>query len=409
MLEILLEKSQERPAERPEKNMSKIAREFTIDNFTGKSTNAEQWMKSFEKECERFGVTEEENRIEVLKSFMEKGAADWYASALLKFTVNKGWEAWKKSFEDTFGGNNWSTTRYALTFKYQSGSILDYALKKEKLLLELRKSMDVETIIDLIAVGLPNFILDKIDKKNLRKTEDLFGEISPRSNNSSSSSSGSSEQRRFGTCDGMRARETESGAAADRQAHNRSRQISSSTQHVETQHSTKLSSSDMYNYNKKHRLTRRPSHLRVMDLVQTFSGDSGQLENMPCYVRLLIFQWWTINLRIYSQPSHLRVMDLAQTFSGDSGQLENKPCYVRLCSSADLPVHEQNPSQPSILHLKAKSVQSRKRKIFSNVYQALSRVTLSCFNFVEYQGLQGELFRSGSKIFTKLDQGSPDT
>ncbi|CAB0041133.1 unnamed protein product [Trichogramma brassicae] len=32
---------------------------------------------------------------------------------------------------------------------------------------------------------------------------------------------------------------------------------------------------------------RRPSHLRVMDLDQTFSGDSGQLENMlSCYVRL---------------------------------------------------------------------------------------------------------------------------
>ncbi|KAL7294472.1 hypothetical protein TKK_0012466 [Trichogramma kaykai] len=175
MLEKLLEKNQERPI--AEKNMGKIAREFTIDNFTGKSANAEQWMKSFEKECERFGVTEEENRIEILKSFMEKEAADWYASALLKLTVNKGWEAWKKSFVDTFGSNNWSTTRYALTFKYQSGSILDYALKKEKLLLELRKSMDVETIIDLIAVGLPNFILDKIDRKNLRKTEDLFGEI----------------------------------------------------------------------------------------------------------------------------------------------------------------------------------------------------------------------------------------
>ncbi|CAB0037526.1 unnamed protein product [Trichogramma brassicae] len=37
---------------------------------------------------------------------------------------------------------------------------------------------------------------------------------------------------------------------------------------------------------KEKKLTRRPSHLRVMDLDQTFSGDSGQLENMPCYVRL---------------------------------------------------------------------------------------------------------------------------
>ncbi|CAB0042964.1 unnamed protein product, partial [Trichogramma brassicae] len=37
--------------------------------------------------------------------------------------------------------------------------------------------------------------------------------------------------------------------------------------------------------------SRRPSHLRVMDLDQTFCGDSGQLENMPCYVGLYGSDW----------------------------------------------------------------------------------------------------------------------
>ena len=67
--------------------------------------------------------------------------------------------------------------RYAMSFKYQTGSMLDYALKKEKLLLEVRKSIDDGTLIDLIAIGLPNFVADRIDREKLKKTEDLYNEI----------------------------------------------------------------------------------------------------------------------------------------------------------------------------------------------------------------------------------------
>ena len=79
----------------------------------------------------------------------------------------------KKNFYDTFSSKGWSSIRYAMSFKYQTGSMLDYALKKEKLLLEVRKSIDDGTLIDLIAIGLPNFVADRIDREKLKKTEDL--------------------------------------------------------------------------------------------------------------------------------------------------------------------------------------------------------------------------------------------
>lgn len=55
--------------------------------------------------------------------------------------------------------------------------MIEYALKKEKLLLETRKSIDTGSLIDLIAVGLPNFVSDKIDRETLNETEDLYNEL----------------------------------------------------------------------------------------------------------------------------------------------------------------------------------------------------------------------------------------
>lgn len=37
--------------------------------------------------------------------------------------------------------------------------------------------MDILTLIDLIATGLPNFIADKIDRNDLKETKDLFNNI----------------------------------------------------------------------------------------------------------------------------------------------------------------------------------------------------------------------------------------
>lgn len=71
----------------------------------------------------------------------------------------------------------WSPIRYAILFKYRQGSLLEYALRKERLLLEINKLIDKPTLIDLIVTGLPNFIADEIDRNRLKDTEDLFSSI----------------------------------------------------------------------------------------------------------------------------------------------------------------------------------------------------------------------------------------
>lgn len=174
LLEKLLEKNQEQS---DNINLGKIAKEFTIEKFNSLNYNADQWMTNFENECERFKIIKNEKKIEILKSFMEKGAIDWYSCTLLKLTIQANWTEWKKSFCDTFANKGWSSIRYALNFKYQAGSLLEYAIKKEKLLLNVRISIDNGTLMDLIATGLPNFVADRIDREKLNKTEDLYNEI----------------------------------------------------------------------------------------------------------------------------------------------------------------------------------------------------------------------------------------
>lgn len=175
-LKKLLEKLLEEKENKSE-NLGKIAKEFIIGKFSGKNSNAHQWIKDFNKECERFQINEDRKKIEILKIFLEYSVIDWYSCMVMKYTVESEWDKWEKNFCETFANKGWSPTRYALAFKYQTGSLLDYALKKEKLLLEVRKTIDTGTLIDLIAYGLPNYVADKIDRETLQETEDLYNEI----------------------------------------------------------------------------------------------------------------------------------------------------------------------------------------------------------------------------------------
>lgn len=177
-LEKLLEKLlDEKQTKSETQNLGKISKDFMIEKFNGKNANAHQWIKGFNKECERFHINEAKKKIEILKNFLEHSSMDWYSCMLIKFTVESDWNKWEKNFCETFGNKGWSPIRYALAFKYQMGSLLDYALKKEKLLLEVRKSIDTGTLIDLIAAGLPNYLTDKIDRETLQETEDLYNEL----------------------------------------------------------------------------------------------------------------------------------------------------------------------------------------------------------------------------------------
>ncbi|XP_061724482.1 uncharacterized protein LOC133530547 [Cydia pomonella] len=158
------------------KNLGKIAERFLLEKFSGKTTNVEQWIKEFESECKRFEMVQDTKKIEMLKHLMDKQCLDWYNSMVIKFTIDSDWMIWKNNLCESYGNKGWSQIKYAFTFKYQAGSLIEYATKKERLLLEVNKQTDSQTMIHLIVMGLPDFIMDKIDKGKITSTTSLYNE-----------------------------------------------------------------------------------------------------------------------------------------------------------------------------------------------------------------------------------------
>lgn len=167
----------EKLMEDKQQSLKNIAEKFVIEKFCTKNTNASQWIEVFEKECLRFDVTMDGKKIEILRLFMDKSCTDWYSSMIIKLTMNSEWSTWKNKFCESFANKGWNPVTYALSFRYKDGSLLDYAMRKEKLLLDMRRSIDTGTLIDLVASGLPEFILNKIDREGLQDTVDLFNEV----------------------------------------------------------------------------------------------------------------------------------------------------------------------------------------------------------------------------------------
>lgn len=175
--EKILEKLVENTESKEQYNLRNIADKFVIEKFSNRNTNASQWMEFFERECVRFKVIADEKKIEILRLFMDKSCMDWYSSMIIKLTLDSEWAVWKQKFCDSFANKGWSAATYALSYKYKEGSILEYAMKKEKLLLDMRRSIDTGTLVDLVATGLPQFILNKIDREAITDTTELYNEI----------------------------------------------------------------------------------------------------------------------------------------------------------------------------------------------------------------------------------------
>ncbi|XP_052742160.1 uncharacterized protein LOC128198849 [Bicyclus anynana] len=159
------------------KNLGKLAERFLLEKFSGKTSNVNQWIREFESECLRFDIIKDAEKIETLKHLLECRCLDWYTSMLIKFSINAGWDTWKTNFCETYGNPGWSQIKYAFTFKFQGGSLLDYATKKERLLLEINKEIDTQTLINLIVMGLPDYIMFKMNRESITSTANLFNEI----------------------------------------------------------------------------------------------------------------------------------------------------------------------------------------------------------------------------------------
>ncbi|GBP05437.1 Retrovirus-related Pol polyprotein from transposon 412 [Eumeta japonica] len=56
----------------------------TMEKFSGRTSNVNQWIEEFETECERFEILQDESKIEILKHLLDKQCLDWYTDASLE-------------------------------------------------------------------------------------------------------------------------------------------------------------------------------------------------------------------------------------------------------------------------------------------------------------------------------------
>lgn len=152
-----------------------IEKRFAIDKFSGKE-KSEDWLASFEAECVRHNLKDDTQRIKCLKLFLVDNALDWYKSTLIRLK-DENWNEWSATFKKVYSDKGWAKVRQAYNFKYLSGAFVDYALKKERLILEVESRTTEYAVINQIVIGLPIFIQDKLDREKLKTTQDLMNKL----------------------------------------------------------------------------------------------------------------------------------------------------------------------------------------------------------------------------------------
>lgn len=159
-----------------EESVKEILKHFLIEKFSAKNRNVLAWCELFEKESRRFSLSGRK-QIEVLKSCLESSLNDWFAVNQRRFPETATWKEWREKLISTFGDNSWSPIRYAFNFKYYSGSYIDYAVRKEKMLLELDRDISDLMILDLIVVGLPMHVQNSLNRFSVKNIELLHQKL----------------------------------------------------------------------------------------------------------------------------------------------------------------------------------------------------------------------------------------
>lgn len=163
------------PTATVERKTSSLIKDMVCEKFSGESMNASAWINLFVQECDRVGI-DQSKYAEVLRLFLEKPALDWY-NVFVKHNSLLNWEAWNNAFIDTFSAQSWTDISYAYNFKFYNGSLLEYALKKRRVLLEADDSLSINTQINMIVISLPNYIQNKLDRKSIINIENLMSKL----------------------------------------------------------------------------------------------------------------------------------------------------------------------------------------------------------------------------------------
>lgn len=157
------------------KPLTTIMKDAVLEKFGSKPMNATTWLETFESECVRLKVLDDEYQ-QAISLFLEKSGLDWFQYEQRRLRTAP-WHQWHDSFLDAFAPRGWSTAREAIQYRYYNGSLSEYALKKLNLLTSFNPKMDQDTIIALIVVNLPFAIQDKIDRSEIPSVSKLLSKI----------------------------------------------------------------------------------------------------------------------------------------------------------------------------------------------------------------------------------------
>lgn len=155
-LEEVLSIQDQTDTSNPGKSTRSLAKDLILDKFNGENFKASTWIKLFVQECMRVGI-KQNDYTETLRLFLIDSALNWFNVGVKQISLTN-WELWHNSFIETFSVQSWTEIAYAYNFKYLNGSLLDFALKKRNLLMEVDEDISLNSQINLIVISLPNFI-----------------------------------------------------------------------------------------------------------------------------------------------------------------------------------------------------------------------------------------------------------
>lgn len=154
-------------------SLHQVEKKFVLKKFDWKP-NAIKWLSKCENECERNRLPDGPKKVEALRFFLIGSPKDWYETNMKKIELSN-WPELKRSFLAVFVEKGWSTVQKAFNFKYLAGSLVDYALAIERLLLKVDPHGLELSRVNMIVFDLSIEVQEEIDMfSKKKKRENAF-------------------------------------------------------------------------------------------------------------------------------------------------------------------------------------------------------------------------------------------
>lgn len=165
------------PSVPPPRSLSSLTKDAVITKFNAKLHNANSWLEIFESECRRLEVPVQ-RYWEVLRLFLEGPAELWYQTLRNNNHTLTDWSYFRNSFLRNFALRSWDTPFAAYSYRYISGSFVDYVHSKLHLLSSWNPNMHQADVIAHVMWGLPAHVQEKICPTDVDDVDELVAKVS---------------------------------------------------------------------------------------------------------------------------------------------------------------------------------------------------------------------------------------